>query len=208
MSHRHLHPAHLERLKREQARRSLRTCAMPRCHSPVALDQHGGGLGLCFGCIIDLSEYIDTLDDAPALTERRLQRRYKELQADATEAARAEQRALAQGWIYYLRVDERIKVGYSADVRQRMRSYPPHARLVAVHPGTKTLEAQIHQDLHSALAAGREWFHPHAEVLAHIDRVLAEFGQPEQRHVYKFTEGTRQTIKPHIRSRKRGSRRR
>jgi hypothetical protein len=80
------------------------------------------------------------------------------------------------GWVYYIRMGELIKIGYSIDVAQRMRAYPPTAELLAAHPGTELLEKQIHQKFKVHLARGREWFHPHGDVMAHVDSVVAQFG--------------------------------
>lgn len=105
------------------------------------------------------------------------------------------------GWVYYLRVDERIKIGFSTDVRQRMRAYPPTAELLAVHPGTRDTERQMHERFAGHLAQGREWFRVDAPVMDHITAVVSEFGPPPAKFIYRYREGTRQQIKAHRRSR-------
>jgi hypothetical protein len=189
------------RLAREQARKDLTRCVMPMCHRAVARNKLGEGLGVCASCALDISDWLLDLQRAPGMTERQLQRRYRELQVEQDQRTEMERRAMTAGWIYYLKVDQRIKIGYSVDVKRRMRSYPPHARLLAVHPGTKTLEREMHNQFRNLLAAGREWFHPADELIAHIDRVVHDFGEPEARHIYRFREGNQtQVIKPHRRA--------
>lgn len=82
---------------------------------------------------------------------------------------------LRHGTIYYLRVGNLIKIGYTANMDQRMRQYPPNAELLAQHPGTMLTEKQIHNRLVVHLAKGREWFKPHEKVLKHIEGVKIQF---------------------------------
>lgn len=103
--------------------------------------------------------------------------------SEVAEVDEAEQRMKATGgvqpgWIYYLSVGELIKIGYTTDVRRRLRSYPPDAKLLAVHPGTTALEHQLHVEFAGCLARGREWFAPHKVLMRHIDQVIAKFGEP------------------------------
>lgn len=69
--------------------------------------------------------------------------------------------------VYYLRVSDKVKIGYTSDLRQRMHSYPPDSELLAVEPGDKNLERQRHVEFTAHLKIGREWFHPVPEILAH-----------------------------------------
>lgn len=82
------------------------------------------------------------------------------------------------GVVYYLRLGDLIKVGFTVDLAARLRDYPPHAHVLATEPGTKTLERQRHHELRHSLNLGREWFARSDEVLAHIESVLAEYGEP------------------------------
>ena len=95
------------------------------------------------------------------------------------------------GDIYYLRVDEKIKIGWSSNLPQRLMSYPPHMVLLCDHPGTRADERDLHRSFKPSRAAGREWYHPTPELLAHIDRVhhaemerrtAAHWARVEQEH--------------------------
>jgi hypothetical protein len=85
----------------------------------------------------------------------------------------------AKGVIYYLQNGDRIKVGYASNLAQRMRTYPPNAEILAVHPGTLADEQRIHAELSAHRAAGREWYHPSPILLEYIAAVVEEWGEPE-----------------------------
>jgi len=66
------------------------------------------------------------------------------------------------GYVYFIRDGEYMKIGYSTDVQQRMKSLitanPRDIELIAVFPGSTKTE----RELHSAFAYCRhrgEWFH-------------------------------------------------
>ena len=81
------------------------------------------------------------------------------------------------GTIYYLRVGDLIKIGFTVDFGQRMRSYPPNAVLLARHPGTRETERQMHHKFLHRLAKGREWFTPCEEIDRHVESVKETFAQ-------------------------------
>lgn len=98
---------------------------------------------------------------------------------DQVEADRARAEFMTRpGTIYYLRVGDLVKIGYSADLPRRMKQYPPHAVLLAQHPGTRETERDMHQKLATKLAKGREWFKSCPEVESHIEAVKATYAQP------------------------------
>lgn len=83
----------------------------------------------------------------------------------------------APGTIYYLQVEDKIKIGFTRDLRVRLQSYPPMSRLLATHPGTFQVEADIHRKFASHLAGRNEWFHASAELEAHIETMRQTFKQ-------------------------------
>jgi hypothetical protein len=101
----------------------------------------------------------------------------------------AEIRGQQPGWIYYVRVGDRVKIGYSVDVKNRMRAYPPESRLLAVHPGTRQLETEMHRRFAGSRAAGREWFRETPDLVEHITEAVAQFGEPTK-HRYNFRTDT------------------
>lgn len=86
------------------------------------------------------------------------------------ERARLERDRQHPGWIYYLRLDEKIKIGWTSDLNQRIRAYPPHAVVLASHPGTRADERDLHRSFKPFRVAGREWYSPGGELMAHIRR--------------------------------------
>lgn len=82
------------------------------------------------------------------------------------------------GQVYYLLVGDLVKIGFTANLAKRLKAYPPHARLLAVEPGPKSLEKQRHRELRNSLRQSNEWFVRSDEVTAQIAAVVAEHGAP------------------------------
>lgn len=78
------------------------------------------------------------------------------------------------GVIYYLRVGELIKVGFTTQLKARLAAYPPDATLLATEPGTQCDERDRHKLFATALQYGHEWFHPIPELLAYIEVLKSE----------------------------------
>lgn len=88
----------------------------------------------------------------------------------------------APGWIYYIRIDDTIKIGYTSDLEQRIRQYPPNATLLALEPGTPKIERARHSLFHAHLAYGREWFKINTELDTWIQQLNVKHGDPSQHH--------------------------
>lgn len=80
--------------------------------------------------------------------------------------------------VYYLAVRDLIKIGYTATLAERLRSYPPHARLLATEPGDRALETVRHAQFNEYLESGREWFHRGDRLMAHINSIRTRHGMP------------------------------
>lgn len=80
--------------------------------------------------------------------------------------------AKTQGWIYYLRLDEKIKIGWTSDLDQRMKAYPPHAIRLAVHRGSRADERDLHRTFTPFRVAGREWYSQGNELMSHIQKYV------------------------------------
>lgn len=75
--------------------------------------------------------------------------------------------------VYYVQIGERIKIGTTKDLRQRLSAYPPGSQLLAVEKGGEDLESRRLQQFRHLLADRKEWFHPGPDLLDHIARLTA-----------------------------------
>lgn len=170
-------------------------CAWPGCRERMQKPLPGGGtMENRYGVLCD----VHAVDVAIAVVQeqRDHNRMWEFFKQQSTEQAvrvaemraeeeryEAEKAALRQdreGFVYYLRVGERIKVGYSVDVKRRMRAYPPGSELLAVEPGDKKLEHKRHRQFAASLVDGREWFSPTADLMELIDEIFRVYGNPKR----------------------------
>jgi hypothetical protein len=93
------------------------------------------------------------------------------------------------GTIYYLRVDEKIKIGWTGGhLWGRLKAYPPHMKLLADHPGTRADERDLHRSFAPSRASGREWYYATPELLAHIDGVIRSQSVSAEEHEMRRKE--------------------
>jgi hypothetical protein len=71
--------------------------------------------------------------------------------------------------VYYLKVNEYIKIGTAVDLQTRLAAYPPGTRVLATEPGSYGLESLRLREFGEYLVARREWFRPGSRLLAHIE---------------------------------------
>lgn len=99
------------------------------------------------------------------------------------------------GYIYILRTDDLIKIGYTTRPYDRLRQYPPSAEVLCVFPGTKERETELHSKFRFALRRGREWFRPADEILAYAQEMVALHGAPAKALTDRHREpGPRQKV--------------
>lgn len=80
--------------------------------------------------------------------------------------------------VYYIRRGNIIKIGTTANLRQRMLALMPD-EILAVEPGGWALEQQRHRQFEAQrIDRQSEYFFPGAELRRHISRVRAEHGAP------------------------------
>lgn len=109
--------------------------------------------------------------------KRRVERMRREQDRERQEE---KQRAGQPGLVYYLQVGERIKIGFSANLRRRLRAYPPESKLLAVEPGSPDLEVQRHRQFVGSLTHGREWFRPSLDLMELVNELVAVHGSPSR----------------------------
>ncbi|MEH3033348.1 MAG: GIY-YIG nuclease family protein [Aeromicrobium erythreum] len=158
-------------------------CQLPKCRQDTVW-LAGRSLGICAHhalLVVEWGMVVTTEAEQKILHERaEIQRIHRERKKKKSEAERRERQRSQPGWIYYVLIDGRIKIGYSVDVKRRLASYPFDSPLLAMHPGTKQTETEMHQKFAGSKAAGREWFLDTPELRAHIDDVIATFGEPDR----------------------------
>ncbi|ABS03215.1 GIY-YIG nuclease family protein [Kineococcus radiotolerans] len=129
----------------------LRLCLMPGCANKPWFDYRDD---VCLPCAREIADRVERQD--PEREERVL--------------ARKRNRGRA-GWIYYVQVEKLIKIGFSTDLRKRLRAYPPAAAVLAYRPGTWDEEQELHRHFRALLHSGREWYRADVELLDHIATV-------------------------------------
>ncbi len=96
------------------------------------------------------------------------------------------------GWIYYIKVDGHYKIGYTKNVRARIKGYPPTAELMAQHRGTKDDEKALHHRFGAYRVAGREWYSMADEITQYIESVVTIHGKC----VDAFEVSRRKSVQP------------
>lgn len=81
--------------------------------------------------------------------------------------------------VYYLRFDQRIKIGTTASPRQRLAAIK-HDELLAFEPGDRHTERSRHEQF-AHLRLGGEWFDATPELVAHTSAIR---GTTEPWHAY------------------------
>lgn len=171
-------------------------CAWPRCREGLARAFPGNGEMLtnrygvlCTTHATDVA--IAVIQHEAALnrvkemfeqqtTERAIRAAQWKAEDERYEADKAALRQDREGFVYYLHVGDRIKVGYSVDVKRRMRAYPPGSQLLAVEPGDRDLERQRHHQFAGSRTDGREWFRPTPDLLELVAEIVAVHGEPKR----------------------------
>ena len=84
------------------------------------------------------------------------------------------------GFIYFLRVGGFYKIGWTSDLKRRMKSYYPDSALMCVYPGTRGEEKKLHKRWAHLVSHGREWFMLAPEITRHIEQQVKQHGEPEK----------------------------
>lgn len=145
---------------------------------------------MCAGCQSKIAENhlgVVAMPEMSALEHRkeRIRRQEEKAQREAEgRIKRADPKA--DGFVYYIRIDGQIKIGFTTNLKQRSRTYPPTAELVAIEAGTLLTERDRHQQFHRDLARGREWFTESEALKVHMAELQERNGVPsELMHKYR-----------------------
>lgn len=117
---------------------------------------------------------------AAAMTERRERR-----EREAAERAASMPVADPDAWsrrrsvVYYVRVGDHVKIGYTTHLRSRVCALRVDKDAVlAVEPGWKSREAKRHAQFAAERQGRRENFNPSPRLLKHIEAIRSQFGEP------------------------------
>lgn len=161
--------------------RMLLECLWPRCRrDPVGIQ-----IPLCDSHFAYLGErYINerSIWGAASLRERNGGISEAEREAHFRSRQRAEEREKAlrgQVVVYYVRIGDHIKIGFTTNMKLRLSALriDPDA-VLATEPGGRTLEAERHKQFAAERVSRREDFNPSRRLLDHIGKVRQEHGPP------------------------------
>lgn len=81
----------------------------------------------------------------------------------------------ASGLVYYIQVGDRVKIGFTTNIRKRVSNLSlKMADVIAVEPGTETTEFQRHQQFEGdRIHSNGEWFTASDGLMAHTAAVRA-----------------------------------
>lgn len=152
-------------------------------------EQYPGGT-ICFTCQMAIMENLTAVIWLPVMSEvvyRRARTRYEASRAETLYGNFLREKAPdMEGLVYYIRINGQIKIGFTTNLAQRSRSYPPGSELLAVEPGDKALEKRRHTQFARYLARGREWFADVPPITEHAAELVKEYGLP-QKLMHKYT---------------------
>lgn len=107
------------------------------------------------------------------------------LGADAAERPPAER---APGAVYFIRLGDRVKIGFSRNLKARLVALP-HEEVLAVVPGTVQDEKRCHAAFAHLRQTG-EWFRAEPDLLAFIADVSARDGGSLETVIANGQDGT------------------
>lgn len=134
-----------------------------RCSWPVSLDPVDIAFARCPKC-------HELIHDAEVIRDL----------VDKEDAERDERLALrgAMGVVYYMRFGNRVKIGFTSDIRTRVLAVP-NDEVLAAEPGSYETERERHQQFSgSKIAAFKEWFGLTPDLIAHISEIRDRHGDP------------------------------
>lgn len=91
--------------------------------------------------------------------------------------------------VYYIRFDDRVKIGTTANPRQRLARLW-HDDVLAFERGDRLVERRRHEQFRRDRLGRSEWFSPSAALDAHIAALSAGVDDPWQRHALWVSEAT------------------
>ena len=149
----------------------VRECCIPDCEHLVPRNR---SIPVCHSCGVKIAvHHAGDADLALGVQrEQQIQREQAKARRDAAYAG--------QSQVYYIRIGDHIKIGYSTNLKQRISQLRlQRSALLATEPGGRELEKERHRQFSAdRIVSNREDFEPSPRLMAHIDAILAEHGRP------------------------------
>lgn len=186
-----------ERLRAQQQRNARvnkgidwSICLVPGCgealvlwdrpqHSDPSWRDHTVALPLCLEHLAVAGSQAAMAND-PLLVEATALVLERETAKQAEEKAEGDRawRANTYGEIYYIRQNDLIKVGWSRDLPERLRSYGPNVQVLCHYPASYADETNLHRHSRPFLAKGREWYRDCPALRDFVQQVINKHGPP------------------------------
>lgn len=126
----------------------------PECPAPLCADH----ARLVFAWVLAEAQAHSAITDTP--------------DHQATPAPEGPRWADMPGHIYYVRIGNHVKIGWTSNLKHRFTSLQPD-QVLATQPGTLRDERELHHRFGYLLAKGREYFHPGPALVDHIASIRA-----------------------------------
>lgn len=163
--------------------RQQNRCPIPGCRGSIPASSL-----VCVKHGVQIWKHIEAVKGASFVTGEIETFQERDQRRETDESRRVEARK-QDGTIYYVRVDDKIKIGWTGGhLWGRLKAYPPHMKLLADHPGTRADERDLHRSFAPSRASGREWYHATPELLAHIESVLRDRSVTPEEHQQRRKE--------------------
>lgn len=161
------------------SKRTIEVCCWPDCfaeveHPDVPLcEAHFREAGMAW-----LRDNIELVRDVAGVASQEImfdrERRASEFRRPERDAILREEQARREAGaiVYYLRIGDRIKIGFTTNLSQRLNGLRLDASAVLVtEPGGRDVEARRHREFADERYGRREDFAPSDRLLAHIERL-------------------------------------
>lgn len=172
------------------------SCFVRNCSQPPSLYVFAADARICeqhADAIWERVEWRDARDrdqDVPGMEGRDY------IRGDARKVKAVErQKPTSVGEIYFVRIDDLIKVGWTSKLADRIRAYGPKAELLTNYPGTRADESALHRQLTPSRFRGREWYSDTDIIRAFIAEAITKHGRPRFERI-EWTEPKTSNVKP------------
>lgn len=190
--HDHAAAAERQRKARIEGAVDWSICIVPGCGDQLGLDtpppyrrDTDAWLPVCYrhrAVVVRMSEFSVNQEMREALretvaTSRAIERSHEQAIREGSLRENA-------GHIYFVRLNGLIKAGWSRTVHERLRAYGPDVEVLAIYPGTRDDETNLHRQLTPARARGREWYEDGPIVAGFVAQAIEKHGEPEVRDTW------------------------